>query len=158
MRRRMPSGFCVGYPVFSLPVGETMVCHQTSVGSLPRSRLLGGDKTRGHVRLAVDLGGIEVVRLRVFHIDKDVVVLGRPAALGPCPVVVGPDDLVQERLAAEDRIEHDLGVVHLAVVEVHVQRAIVGQQPPGLTQARLQERPVVIERVVVAVQVPAQRR
>ena len=37
MRRSRPSGFCVGYPVFSRPVGETIVCHQTSVGSLPRS-------------------------------------------------------------------------------------------------------------------------
>ncbi len=41
MRRRIPSGFCVAYPVFSLPVGDTMVCHQTSVGSLPRSTFSG---------------------------------------------------------------------------------------------------------------------
>ena len=33
----MPTGFWVGYPVFSRPVGETIVCHQTSVGSLPRA-------------------------------------------------------------------------------------------------------------------------
>src|SRR6185312_1691780 len=37
IRRRIPRGFCVGYPVFSLPVGETIVCHQTSVGNLPRA-------------------------------------------------------------------------------------------------------------------------
>ena len=36
MRRRTASGFWVGYPVFSRPVGDTMVCHHTSVGSLPR--------------------------------------------------------------------------------------------------------------------------
>jgi hypothetical protein len=37
MRLTRRSGFCVGYPVFSRPVGETMVCHHTSVGSLPRA-------------------------------------------------------------------------------------------------------------------------
>lgn len=41
IRRSTPSGFCVGYPVFSLPVGETIVCHHTSVGSFPRSRFSG---------------------------------------------------------------------------------------------------------------------
>ena len=41
MRRRMPSGFCVAYPVFSLPVGDTIVCHQTSVGSFPRAAFSG---------------------------------------------------------------------------------------------------------------------
>ena len=34
-RRSSPSGFCVGYPVFSRPVGETIVCHITDVGRLP---------------------------------------------------------------------------------------------------------------------------
>ena len=37
MRRTIPSGFWVAYPVFSFPVGETIVCHQTSVGSFPRA-------------------------------------------------------------------------------------------------------------------------
>ena len=32
-------GFLGGITVFSLPVGLTMVCHQTSVGVLPRSAL-----------------------------------------------------------------------------------------------------------------------
>src|SRR5699024_10753055 len=41
MRRTMPSGFWVGYPVFSLPGVETMVCHHTSVGSLPRAAFSG---------------------------------------------------------------------------------------------------------------------
>ena len=41
MRRMTASGFCVGYPVFSRPVGETIVCHHTSVGSLPRSAFSG---------------------------------------------------------------------------------------------------------------------
>src|SRR5699024_881087 len=38
IRRTNPRGFWVGYPVFSLPVGDTIVCHHTSVGSFPRSR------------------------------------------------------------------------------------------------------------------------
>ena len=41
MRRRMPSGFCVGYPVFSRPLVGTIVCHHTSVGSLPRAAFSG---------------------------------------------------------------------------------------------------------------------
>ena len=45
-----------------------------------------------------------------------------------------------------------LGVVHLAVVQVQVQGAVVGEQPPGLDEPRLQEGPVVAERVVVLVQ------
>jgi len=31
------SGFCVGYPVRSRPLVGTIVCHQTSVGTLPRA-------------------------------------------------------------------------------------------------------------------------
>ena len=38
---RIPSGFCVAYPVFSLPLVGTMVCHQTSVGVLPRAAFSG---------------------------------------------------------------------------------------------------------------------
>ena len=34
-RFRIPLGFWVGYPVFSLPLVGTMVCQNTSVGVLP---------------------------------------------------------------------------------------------------------------------------
>ena len=78
--------------------------------------------------------------------------LGGPAVLGPRAVVVGPDDLVQEALPAEDGVQHHLGVVHLPVVQVQVQGAVVGEQPPCLDQSRFQEGPVVAESVVVLVQ------
>ena len=41
IRRMMPAGFWVGYPVFSRPVGDTIVCHQTSVGNLPSAAFSG---------------------------------------------------------------------------------------------------------------------
>ena len=37
IRRSTPSGFCVGYPVFSRPLVGTIVWNQTSVGRLPRA-------------------------------------------------------------------------------------------------------------------------
>ena len=39
MRRRMPSGFCVGYPVFSRPLVETIVCRTSETGARSDSRL-----------------------------------------------------------------------------------------------------------------------
>jgi hypothetical protein len=51
-------------------------------------------------------------------------VLRRPLAGCACAVVVGPDDLVEEALAAEQRVERDLRVVGLAEVEVQVERAL----------------------------------
>jgi hypothetical protein len=80
-----------------------------------------------------------VVAARVLDVDEDRVVLGRPAALGAPAVVVGPDDLVEEAAPAEELVEQDLDVVGLARVEVHVERAVVGQQPAGVLQARAQE-------------------
>ena len=41
MRSRIASGFWVAYPVFSFPLGLTMVCHQTSVGVFPRAAFSG---------------------------------------------------------------------------------------------------------------------
>ena len=41
MRSMIPSGFCVGYPVRSFPVGLTIVCHHESVGVLPRAAFSG---------------------------------------------------------------------------------------------------------------------
>ena len=84
--------------------------------------------------------------------------LGRPAPPRLGAVVVGPDELVEKALAAEQGVEHDLGVVRLSVVEMQVERAVVGQQSPRLAQPRLEKVPVVAPPVVVAAQVTAQAR
>ena len=76
--------------------------------------------------------------------------LGGPAAARLGAVVVGPDQLVEERVAAEQLVEQQLAVVRLAVVDVEVQRPVRGQQLARARQPRLQERQVVGERVVVA--------
>src|SRR3712207_7594850 len=54
-------------------------------------------------------------------VHEDRVVLRGPPPCRPGAVVVGPDDLVEEVLAAEDAVEQDLAVVRLAVVDVEVQ-------------------------------------
>ena len=127
------------------------MCHQVSDGRLPRARLLGADEPGRHVRLAVDLVVVEVVARAVLDVDEDRVVLGRPAALGAAAEVVGPDDLVEEAVAAEDLVERDLDVVGLALVEVDVERPVVGEQLAHARQARDQERLVVGEGVGVGV-------
>ncbi len=75
--------------------------------------------------------------------------LGRPAALRAGPVVVGPDDLVLEAVASEDRVQGHLGVVDLAAVQVHEEAAGGLEHPPGLLQARDQEAQVVLEAILV---------
>ena len=57
--------------------------------------------------------------------------LARPAGAGAAAVVVGPDDLVHESFAAEEAIQHNLDVVHLAVVEVDHERAIGREAAEG---------------------------
>ena len=76
--------------------------------------------------------------------------LGGPAAARLGAVVVGPDDLVEERVAAEQLVEQQLAVVRLAVVDVEVQRSVRREQLARARQARLEEAQVVGERVVVA--------
>ena len=75
--------------------------------------------------------------------------LRRPAAARLGAVVVGPDQLVEEALAAEQLVEQQLAVVRLAVVDVEVQRAVGREQPADLAQPRLEEAEVVVERVAV---------
>ena len=72
-----------------------------------------------------------------------------PAPLRLGAVVVGPDDLVQEALAAEELVEQKLRVVRLAVVEVKVERAARGEQSAQLANPGLEEAQVVVERVRV---------
>ena len=68
-----------------------------------------------------------------------------PAAPRPGAVVVGPDDLVQEALTAEDLVEQNLAVVSLTVVDVEVERPVVAEQPVGLVQPRPDEAEVVVK-------------
>jgi hypothetical protein len=76
-------------------------------------------------------------------------VLGRPATARLGPVVVGPDDLVEERVAAEQLVEQQLAVMGLAVVDVEVERPVGSEQLAAALQARGEEAEVVTERVVV---------
>jgi len=64
-------------------------------------------------------------------------------------VVVGPDDFVDEGLAAEDGVEEDLGVVGLAVVDVEEERAGGGEEAVGFFEARADEGGEVVECVGV---------
>ncbi len=75
--------------------------------------------------------------------------LGRPPALGARAVVVGPHDLVQEALPAEDLVEEHLHVVGFARVDVDVQRPILREHPPRLAEPRLEKTEVVVEAVGV---------
>ena len=117
---------------------------------LAASGLLGAGEPRRHVGLALDLLGVEVVALRVLHVDKDRVVLGRPAAPRARAVVVRPDDLVEEAAPAEDLVEQELAAVRLAVVDVEVEGALLAEQAVGVLEARDEERQVVVEAVGVA--------
>jgi hypothetical protein len=85
-------------------------------------------------------------------------VLRGPPAAALGAVVVGPDQLVEEALPPEERVQQHLRIVGFAIVEMHVERAVVGEQSPRLAQARLEELPVVVEAVVVAAQITAQAR
>ena len=98
--------------------------------------LLGRDEARRHVGLAVDRVGVEQVALRVLDVDEDRVVLRRPAVARLGAVVVGPDQLVEEALAAEQLVEQQLAVVRLAVVDVEVQRARAGASRRRTSRSR----------------------
>ena len=73
-----------------------------------------------------------------------------PAFGGFCAVIVGPDQLVHKTVAPKNHVAHDLGVVNLTPVQVQVEGAVLGEQTVGLPNARLQKRPVVLERIMVA--------
>src|SRR5207244_5942978 len=99
----------------------------------------GGHEPRRHVGLALDGLRVEVVRALLPYVDEDRVVLRGPAPPRAAPVVVGPDDLVEEAAPAEDLVQQQLAVVGLAVVDVEVERPAAPQEPPGLPQPRLEE-------------------
>jgi len=114
---------------------------------LAARRLLGADQARRHVRDAVHGVGVEEVGVGVLHVDEDVVVLGGPAAPRPRAIVVGPHDLVEEARAPEDRVAEDLGVVHLAVVEVQIEATGPLEDAVRLDEPRLEKGEVVVEHV-----------
>jgi hypothetical protein len=116
-------------------------------GGLAAAGLLRADQPRGQVRDPVDVVVAVGVARRILRVPQQVVVLGRPALRGPRPVVVGPDDLVEEGGPAEDRVQQHLAVVHLPVVDVEEERPGGLQQPVRLRQPRRQEPQVVVEGV-----------
>ena len=81
--------------------------------------------------------------------------LGGPALGGARAVVVGPDDLVLKAGATrtavqrKDLIEHHLGVVHLARVDVQKERTGGRENAVRLHHARAQEADVVVKAVAV---------
>ena len=75
--------------------------------------------------------------------------LARPAVTRPAAVVVGPDDLVEEALRAEDLIQQQPDVMDRPPVHVQVQRAVRGQHAADLDQPCLERRQVLRERQVV---------
>ncbi len=75
--------------------------------------------------------------------------LGGPAFLGPRAVIISPDDLVLERFSPEDQIEEHFAVMHLAIVDVEEQAAVVLQHTMRFPQPRLNESQIVIEDVAV---------
>ena len=112
---------------------------------LATGRLLRPDERRRQVRDAVAVFVAEGVPLRVLGVPEDVVVFRRPPLLRPGAVVVGPDDFVEEGISPEDPVHHHFQVVDFPVVEVQEEGARGREQAVPLDQARLQERPVVVE-------------
>src|SRR4051812_22237757 len=119
-------------------------------GQLPARGLLGPGELGRQVRDAVDRVDVEYLAPRLGDVDEHGVVLGRPAVPWLAAVVVGPDDLAEEALATERGVEGDLDVMDLALVEVHVERAVLGQQAVRRDEARDQPGGVVVEGVGVA--------
>ena len=118
-------------------------------GALAPRALLRRDEPGRHVRLAVHRFGVEQVAAGLARVHEDRVVLGGPAGARLGAVVVGPDQLVEEALAAEQLVQQQLAVVRLAVVDVEVQRAVRREQAADLAQPRLEEAEVVVEGVAV---------
>ena len=75
--------------------------------------------------------------------------LGRPLLLCPPAVIISPDDLVEETIAAKDLVQQHLAVMHFAVIDVEIQRAMRSKQTVGLFQARGKKGQVVVKDVGV---------
>jgi len=118
-------------------------------GSFAASGFFCADEARSHVGDAVAGFEIEGVAGWMSCVPEDVVVFGGPPFGGAGSVVVGPDDLVLEAVAAEDFVEHDFAVVDLAVVDVEEERAGGGEDAVGFDHAGAEEAEEVVEGVSV---------
>lgn len=108
------------------------------------------DEAGGHVRNAIACAEVECVAGGAFGVPENVVVLGRPFFCGACAVVIGPDDLVLEGVAAEDLVEKDFAVVNFAIVDVKKERAGGGEDSMGFDESRAKEAEEVVEPIAVA--------
>ena len=118
-------------------------------GSLASCCLGCTDEAGRHVGDSVALVEIEGVALRIFGVPEDVVVLGGPAFGGAGAVVVGPDDLVLEPVAAEDLVEQDFAVVDFAVVDVEEEGAGGCEDAVGFDEAGAEKAEEVVEAIAV---------
>src|SRR5262249_35696428 len=105
----------------------------------PARGFLSAHQPWGHVGNSIDFVEAEGVAIRILRVPEDVVVLGRPSLRRARTVVVGPDDLVDERPATEDAVEHHLAVVHLAAVEMKEKTPGGFQDSVSLEQSRLEK-------------------
>ena len=108
------------------------------------------DEAGRHVRDAVGFVEVEGVEGGVLCVPENVVVLGGPLFGGTRAVVVGPDDLVLEGVAAEDLVEKDFAVVDFAIVDMEEERAGGGEDAMGLGEAGAEESEEVVELIAVA--------
>ncbi len=119
-------------------------------GSFAAGGFGGSDHAGGHVGDAVGFFEMEGVEVGVAGVPEDVLVFSGPSSAGACAVVVGPDDLILERGAAEDGVEHDLDVVDFAGVDVDEEAAGGTEEAMGFGEAGAKEFKVVGKGVVVA--------
>ncbi len=148
MRSRILTGFCgrVAGPLLARRAHDGLP--PDVGGRLAAGRLLGADEARREVGHAVDVGVVEDVVRRIARVPEDDVVLGRPARARTGAVVVGPDDLIDERPAAEQPVEQHLAVVRLARVDVEEEGPVGREHAPRRLEPRREEPQVVVEDVV----------
>ena len=59
-------------------------------------RPFGISQPRGHVGLPVQVLMMEAAIIRTFRVPENIVVFGRPFALGPSTMIISPDDLIEK--------------------------------------------------------------
>ena len=87
--------------------------------------------------------------MRIFYVEKDVVVLGRPAVSSPPTEIVRPDDLVQEVFPPKDLIEQDFAVMRLSKIDMEIQTAGSFQNTIGFQQPGFKKGAVILETVAI---------
>src|SRR5262249_43969853 len=105
------------------------------------------DETWRHVGNPIDRICVEEIVPNILGIKKNVVVLRRPLARRARPVVVGPNNLVQEIFAAEDLVEQNLAVMHLAVIDVKVETSRSFENPLRMFETGAEKTKIVVEAV-----------